>query len=69
MIERDHPSASTRDIRVWIAVATSGLFGSVTTMSIRMSWPNGNFSFTFFISLKAEQDVKFNYNRSDYRVP
>ncbi len=31
--------------------------------------PNGNFSFTFFISLKAQQDVKFNYNRSDYRVP
>ena len=31
--------------------------------------PNGNFSFTFFIALKAEQDVKFNYNRSDYRQP
>ncbi|MFI5233572.1 MAG: putative LPS assembly protein LptD [Gemmatimonadales bacterium] len=31
--------------------------------------PNGNFSFTFFISLNAEQDVKFNYNRSDYRQP
>lgn len=29
--------------------------------------PNGNFSFTFAISLKAEQDVKFNYNRNDYR--
>ncbi|MGH7654283.1 MAG: putative LPS assembly protein LptD [Gemmatimonadaceae bacterium] len=31
--------------------------------------PNGNFSFTFFIALNAEQDVKFNYNRSDYRQP
>ncbi len=31
--------------------------------------PNGNFAFTFFVSLKAEQDVKFNYNRNDYRQP
>ncbi|MCC7193948.1 MAG: LPS-assembly protein LptD [Gemmatimonadaceae bacterium] len=28
--------------------------------------PNGNFSFTFFISLKAEPDLKFDYNRSSY---
>lgn len=28
--------------------------------------PNGNFSFTFFIALKAEQDIKFDYNRSSY---
>lgn len=29
--------------------------------------PNGNFAFTFFISLKAEPDVKFDYNRTSYR--
>jgi lipopolysaccharide assembly outer membrane protein LptD (OstA) len=29
--------------------------------------PNGNFSFTFFISLKAEPDLKFNYDRASYR--
>ena len=28
--------------------------------------PNGNFAFTFNISLKAEPDVKFDYNRSSY---
>ncbi|MEA3246404.1 MAG: hypothetical protein U9Q74_09640, partial [Gemmatimonadota bacterium] len=28
--------------------------------------PNGNFSFTFFIALKAEPDLKFDYNRSSY---
>ena len=28
--------------------------------------PNGNFAFSFFISLKADQDVKFNYNRGTY---
>jgi hypothetical protein len=28
--------------------------------------PNGNFSFTFFISLKAEPDLKFDYNRTSY---
>ncbi|HVZ50035.1 MAG TPA: putative LPS assembly protein LptD [Gemmatimonadaceae bacterium] len=28
--------------------------------------PNGNFSFTFFIALKAEPDIKFDYNRSTY---
>jgi hypothetical protein len=30
--------------------------------------PNGNFAFTFFVSLKAEPDVKFNYDRSSYRL-
>ncbi len=28
--------------------------------------PNGNFTFTFFVSLKAEPDIKFDYNRSSY---
>jgi hypothetical protein len=47
----------SRDLHDWRAV-----FGFTQA-------PNGNFSFTFFISLKAETDVKFNYNRNDYRVP
>jgi hypothetical protein len=47
----------TRDLHDWRAV-----FGFTQA-------PNGNFSFTFFISLKAEEDVKFNYNRNDYRQP
>jgi hypothetical protein len=47
----------SRDLHDWRAV-----FGFTQA-------PNGNFSFTFFIALKAEQDVKFNYNRSDYRQP
>ncbi len=29
--------------------------------------PNGAFAFTFFVSLKAEPDLKFDYNRSSYR--
>jgi hypothetical protein len=29
--------------------------------------PNGNFAFSFFIALKAEPDLKFDYNRSTYR--
>jgi hypothetical protein len=28
--------------------------------------PNGAFSFNFFIALKAEPDIKFNYDRSSY---
>ncbi len=47
----------SRDLHDWRAV-----FGFTQA-------PNGNFSFTFFIALKAEQDVKFNYNRNDYRQP
>jgi len=46
-----------RDLHDWRAV-----FGFTQA-------PNGNFAFTFFISLKAETDVKFNYNRNDYRQP
>ena len=30
--------------------------------------PNGNFAFSFFISLKAEPDLKFNYDKSTYRA-
>jgi hypothetical protein len=29
--------------------------------------PNGNFAFNFFISLKAEPDLKFDYSRTSYR--
>ena len=28
--------------------------------------PNGNFSFNFFIALKAQPDIKFNYDRQDF---
>jgi len=28
--------------------------------------PNGAFTFTFFVSLTAEPDIKFDYNRSTY---
>ena len=30
--------------------------------------PNGNFAFSFFIALKAEPQLKFDYNRSTYRA-
>jgi hypothetical protein len=29
--------------------------------------PNGNFGFTFFIALKAQPDLKFDYNRQTFR--
>jgi hypothetical protein len=29
--------------------------------------PNGNFAFTFFISLNAQPDLKFDYDRRSYR--
>ena len=29
--------------------------------------PNGNFAFNFFISLNAEPDLRFDYNRRNYR--
>jgi lipopolysaccharide assembly outer membrane protein LptD (OstA) len=29
--------------------------------------PNGNFAFNFFIALKAQPDIKFNYDRQTYR--
>lgn len=47
----------SRDLHDWNAV-----FGFTQA-------PNGNFAFTFYIALKAEQSVKFNYNRNDYRQP
>ena len=31
--------------------------------------PNGNFAFNFFIALKAQPDLKFNYDRQTYRSP
>ena len=31
--------------------------------------PNGNFGFNFFIALKAQPDLKFDYNRQTYRAP
>jgi hypothetical protein len=31
--------------------------------------PNGNFAFNFFIALRAEPDLKFNYDRRSYRRP
>jgi lipopolysaccharide transport LptD-like protein len=30
--------------------------------------PNGNFAFNFFIALKAQPDLKFDYNRATYRT-
>src|SRR5207244_4444925 len=29
--------------------------------------PNGNFAFNFFIALKAEQDLKFDYSKASIR--
>ncbi|MBX9928945.1 MAG: hypothetical protein K2X99_08530, partial [Gemmatimonadaceae bacterium] len=31
--------------------------------------PNGNFAFSFFVALKAEPDLKFNYDRTAIRQP
>ncbi|MBX7118609.1 MAG: hypothetical protein K1X31_06380, partial [Gemmatimonadaceae bacterium] len=31
--------------------------------------PNGNFAFTFFISLKAQPEIKADYDRATYRTP
>jgi LptD protein len=31
--------------------------------------PNGNFAFTFFISLKAQPEIKVDYDRATYRAP
>ena len=30
--------------------------------------PNGNFAFSFYVSLKAQPDLKFDYNRASYRT-
>ena len=31
--------------------------------------PTGSFGFTFFVALKAEPALKFNYDRTSYRAP
>ena len=31
--------------------------------------PNGNFAFTFFIALKAQPELKVDYDRQSYRQP
>lgn len=31
--------------------------------------PNGNFAFTFFVSLKAQPEIKLDYDRQSYRQP
>jgi len=31
--------------------------------------PNGNFAFTFFISLKAQPEIKLDYDRQTFRPP
>lgn len=58
-VERTEFGAQTvslqRDMHDWRAI-----FGFTQA-------PNGNFAFTFFISLKAEPDLKFNYDRASYR--
>ncbi len=51
----DHQVTLQRDLHDWRAI-----FGFLRA-------PNGNFAFTFFIALKAEPDLKFNYDRRTYR--
>jgi hypothetical protein len=46
-----------RELHDWRA-----LFGFVRS-------PNGSFAFTFFVSLKAQPDIKFDYDRRSYRQP
>ncbi|MDQ6872611.1 MAG: twin-arginine translocase subunit TatC [Gemmatimonadota bacterium] len=50
-----HNVSLQRDLHDWRAI-----FGFTQA-------PNGNFAFSFFISLKAEPDLKFNYDKSTYR--
>ena len=50
-----HQVTLQRDLHDWRA-----MFGFTQA-------PNGNFAFTFFVALKAEPDLKFNYDRSSYR--
>ncbi|MEP6690643.1 MAG: putative LPS assembly protein LptD [Gemmatimonadaceae bacterium] len=51
----DHTVTLQRDLHDWRAI-----FAFIKA-------PNGNFAFTFFIALKAEPDLKFNYDRRTYR--
>ena len=50
-----HQVTLQRDLHDWRA-----MFGFTQS-------PNGNFAFTFYVSLKAEPDLKFNYDRASYR--
>lgn len=50
-----HQVSLQRDLHDWRA-----MFGFTQA-------PNGNFAFTFFVALKAEPDLKFNYDRASYR--
>ena len=50
-----HQVTLQRDLHDWRA-----MFGFTQA-------PNGNFAFTFYVALKAEPDLKFNYDRSSYR--
>jgi hypothetical protein len=50
-----HSVTLQRDLHDWRA-----MFGFTQA-------PNGNFAFTFFVALKAEPDLKFNYDRTSYR--
>jgi hypothetical protein len=57
---RDHQFAShsvtlQRELHDWRSV-----FGFTRS-------PNGNFSFSFFIALNAQPDIKFDYNKQTYR--
>jgi hypothetical protein len=52
----DHSVTLQRDLHDWRA-----------TFGFNRS-PFGNFAFSFFISLKAEPQLKFDYNRSTYRA-
>ncbi len=50
-----HQVTLQRDLHDWRA-----MFGFTQA-------PNGNFAFTFYVALKAEPDLKFNYDRTSYR--
>lgn len=50
-----HQVTLQRDLHDWRA-----MFGFTQA-------PNGNFSFTFYVALKAEPDLKFNYDRASYK--
>jgi hypothetical protein len=52
-----HSVTLQRDLHDWTSV-----FGFTRA-------PNGNFAFTFFIALKAQPDLKFDYDRQTYRQP
>jgi hypothetical protein len=51
----DHVVTLQRELHDWRAI-----FGFTQA-------PNGNFAFNFYITLKAQPDIKFDYNRRTYR--